>query len=86
MDSVKCLDIYVCGKASGQEEIIEHSIGYFSPVVCVKPYETSRGISVGAIMAVIRILQNIKITFIRAVTCLMQHQLREGTSKNAMDI
>ena len=47
MDSVKCLDIYVCGKASGQEEIIEHSIGYFSPVVCVKPYETSRGISVG---------------------------------------
>jgi len=37
-------------------------------------------------MAVIRILQNIQITGIGALTGMMQHQLREETSKNAMDI
>jgi len=76
----------VCGKASGLEEIKEHSIGSCSPVICVKPDETSRGISVDAIVAVIRVLQNIQITGIRALSGMMQHQLREGTSKNAMDI
>ena len=86
MDSVKCLDLYVCGKASGQEEINEHSVGSCSPVICVKPDEISRGISVGACMTVICIWQNIQITGIRALTGMMQHQLREGTSKNAMDI
>jgi hypothetical protein len=60
MDSSKCLDLYVCGKASGQEEINEHSVRACSPLICVKPDETSRGITVGACMAVICILQNIR--------------------------
>jgi len=33
MDSVNCLDLYVCGKASGQENIKEHSVGACSPVI-----------------------------------------------------
>jgi hypothetical protein len=33
MDSVKCLDLYVCGKASVQEEIKEHCVGASSPVI-----------------------------------------------------
>jgi hypothetical protein len=35
MDSVKCLDLYVCGKASGPEDIKEHCVGACSPVSCV---------------------------------------------------
>jgi len=40
----------------------------------------------GCLMAVISILQNTQITGIRALTGMMQHQLREETSKNGMDI
>jgi hypothetical protein len=32
---VKCLDFYVCGKASGQEDIKKHSVGACSPVMYI---------------------------------------------------
>jgi len=86
MDSVKCLDLYVCGKASGQEEIKEHSVGACSSVICVKPDETSRAVTVCVCMDVIYIWQNIQITRIWTLTGMVHHQLREGTLKNAMDI
>jgi hypothetical protein len=35
MDSVTFLDIYVCGKTSGQEDIKEQSVGACSHVICV---------------------------------------------------
>jgi hypothetical protein len=35
MDSFKFLDLYVCGKASGQEDIKEHNVGACSPFMCV---------------------------------------------------
>ena len=86
MDSVKCLDLYVCGKASVQEETKEHSVGVCSSVICVKPDETSRSVTVGVCMAVICIWQNIQITTIWRLTGMMHHQLPEGTLKSAMDI
>ena len=52
MDSVKSLDLYVCGEASGQENIKEHRFGACRPVICVKPDETSTDITVGVRMAV----------------------------------
>ena len=75
----------MCGKASGEEKINEHIFGACTSVICVKPDETSRGITVGAFMAVICIWQNIQIRGIRALSGMMQNQLREGTSKNTMD-
>jgi hypothetical protein len=35
MDCVKFLELYVCGKTSGQEDIMEHTVGACSPVMCV---------------------------------------------------
>ena len=67
----------MCGKAFGQEEINEHSVGSCSFVICVKPDETSREITVGVCMAVICIWQNIQITTIWTPTGMMQNQLRE---------
>jgi hypothetical protein len=34
MDSFKCLHFYVCGKASAQVDIKEHSVGACSSVTC----------------------------------------------------
>ena len=86
MDSVKCLDFYVCGKASGQVDIKEHSVDACSSVTCVKPDVTSRDVTVGVCMAVMCVWQNIHITTIWTPTGMVQHQIREGTPKNAMDI
>jgi hypothetical protein len=35
MVSVKYLELYVCGKASGPEKIKKHSVVACSPVMCV---------------------------------------------------
>jgi hypothetical protein len=35
MNSVKFLQLYVCGKASGEEDIKEHRVGACSHVMCV---------------------------------------------------
>jgi len=46
-DRGKCLALHVCGKASCTEDIKGHSVGDSSPVICVKPDETSSDIMVG---------------------------------------
>jgi hypothetical protein len=76
----------VCGKASGEEELKEHSFGACSPVICVKPDETARGISVGDRMSVMCSWLNIYCTGIRTLTGMVQLQFRECTPKDAIDI
>jgi hypothetical protein len=67
----------VCDKASGKVEIMEHSFDACSPVICVKPDETSRGITVGDRMSVMCNWQNIHFTGIRSLSGMVQHQFRE---------
>ena len=55
MESGKCVDLHVCGKLSLQEDMKGHSVGACSPVICVKPDETSRDIMVGVYIPVMYI-------------------------------
>ena len=52
MESGKCVDLHVCGKLSLQEDMKGYSVGACSPVICVKPDETSRDIMVGVCIRV----------------------------------
>jgi hypothetical protein len=63
----------VCGKASGEEEIKAHIVGACSSVICMKPDETSRVITVVEFMSVMCILKNIHFTGIRSLTGIVQH-------------
>ena len=34
IESGKCLDLHVCGKASDQKDVEGHSVGAYRPVIC----------------------------------------------------